>query len=87
MASAWFSGFVAFVIIWWVVFFVVLPFGVRTPDEADVALAPGHATSAPVHPRIGLKFALATAIAGALWGVYYYVVGSGFLALGDFPAR
>jgi predicted secreted protein len=83
MLGTWFSGFVAFVIIWWVVFFVVLPFGVRTPEEAAVALEPGQAASAPVRPRIALKFALTTAIASALWGVYFYLGDSGLLVLQD----
>jgi predicted secreted protein len=87
MLGAWFSGFVVFVIIWWVVFFIVLPFGIRTPDEApedaDVALEPGQAASAPVRPRIALKFALTTVIASALWGIYAYAVSSGLLALRD----
>ena len=44
----WFSGIVVFVIIWWVVFFMALPIGVRSPDEAGVEVEQGHATSAPV---------------------------------------
>ena len=27
----WFSGIVVFVIVWWVVFFAVLPVGIRAP--------------------------------------------------------
>ena len=35
----WFIGIVAYVVIWWIVIFAVLPFGVSLSDEGD----PGHA--------------------------------------------
>jgi len=76
-----FTGGLVFVVIWWCVFFMVLPFGVRTPDEAGIAPEPGHAASAPLNPRIALKFAITTAISVVLWGVYYYVHGSGLFDL------
>jgi predicted secreted protein len=77
----WFTGALVFVVIWWCVFFLVLPFGLRTPDEAAIEPEPGHATSAPLNPRLGLKFAITTAISAVLWGVYYYVADSGMLDL------
>ncbi len=49
----WFESLVAFIVIWWLVLFMVLPWGVRIPDKAE----PGHATSAPVRPRLWLKVA------------------------------
>ncbi|MCP5118853.1 MAG: DUF1467 family protein, partial [bacterium] len=44
----WFTGVLVYVMIWWVVLFTVLPWGVRVPDEH----APGHATSAPAKPMM-----------------------------------
>ena len=60
----WFSGIVVYVIIWWVVFFTMLPIGVRSPDEAGVEVGPGHAPSAPVRPRLGLKDCESTPLGG-----------------------
>ncbi|MFN0041688.1 MAG: DUF1467 family protein [Alphaproteobacteria bacterium] len=60
-----FENLVVFVIIWWMVLFCVLPWGV----QASKLPAPGHATSAPARPRILLKFAITTAIATALFFV------------------
>ncbi len=70
------SGIVVFIIIWWLVLFTVLPWGVHVPDETK----PGFATSAPDKPRLWLKFAITTLIAAALWGVAYYIIGSDLIS-------
>lgn len=59
-------------ICWWLVLFMVLPFGVRAPGEDEHS--PGHADSAPVQPRILLKFALTTVISAAVFAVVYVVI-------------
>lgn len=76
----WFAGLVAYVVIWAVVLFMVLPFGVQTPDEANVRMEPGQATSAPVRPRIGLKLAITTLIATVLWAGFYYLATSDLIS-------
>ncbi len=70
----WFSGIVVFVIIWWLVFFMALPIGVRSPDEAGVEVEPGHASSAPVRPRLALKAGVTTAISAVLWGIAFWII-------------
>ena len=77
------TGVLAYGLIWWMVLFTVLPWGVRTADEIGQAPEPGHATSAPVAPRIVLKFAVTTAIAAALFAVLWVVID---LDLLDFRA-
>ncbi len=69
----WFNNSIAFVIIYMVVLFCVLPIGVKTPDEAGETKLPGQADSAPVNPRLGFKFLLTFAITCVLFGVYYAV--------------
>lgn len=69
----WFNNGVAFVIIYMVVLFCVLPIGVKTAEEAGEKLLPGQASSAPVNPRIGFKFLLAFGISLVLFGIYYVV--------------
>jgi len=71
------GGLVAFVIIWVVVLFVVLPFGVRQPDETE----PGHMPGAPDNPRIGVRFAVTTGITAVLWAILYIVVAKGWITL------
>lgn len=58
-----FGGIVAYIVIWVIVFFMVLPFGVRQPDE----LEPGHMPGAPENPRIGLKFLVTSGVAAVVW--------------------
>lgn len=74
-----FGGIVVYVIVWWLVLFTVLPWGVRPPTEPGK----GHATSAPARPRLLLKFAITTVIATGLWFVVDYVISSGILSLSD----
>jgi len=59
----WFEGIVAYVVIWWLVLFAVLPWGVRPTPAGD----PGHAAGAPANPRLVLKAAVTTAVAGLIW--------------------
>lgn len=69
----WFNSSIAFVIIYMVVLFCVLPIGVRTAEEAGEKPEPGHATSAPVNPRLGFKFLLTFGISLMLFAVYFVV--------------
>ncbi len=72
----WATGLVVYLVVWWLVLFMVLPWGVRVPDEPEE----GHATSAPVRPRLLLKFAATTVIAGMIWGVVYWLVQSDLIS-------
>ncbi|MBM3488856.1 MAG: DUF1467 family protein [Alphaproteobacteria bacterium] len=60
---AWLTWILVYTIAWCLIFFMVLPWGVRTPAEAGVETVPGQAESAPVRPRLGLKAAITSALA------------------------
>jgi predicted secreted protein len=66
------TAIVVFVIIWWVVLFAVLPWGVRRPENPGQ----GHEPGAPVNPRMWLKAGVTTAIAAVLWGVVYWAIAA-----------
>ena len=76
----WISGAAVFFIIWWLVLFVTLPFGVTTQDdERDVTL--GTVSSAPRGPHMGRTIVRTTAIALLIFGLFYLltsVLGFGF---------
>ena len=74
---SWFAAGVIFVIVWWLVLFMVLPFGARPPDEVE----PGTAPSAPARPRMALKIAITTAIALALTALILWLLQSGLIQL------
>jgi predicted secreted protein len=73
----WFTGTMVFVILWWLVFFAVLPFGVRVPDKVEK----GHASSAPARPRLWLKAGVTTVIAAVLWGGAYWLITSDLVSV------
>ena len=70
------SGLVVYILLWWWVFLMSLPFGVRPPAE----IVQGHATSAPAKPMLWLKMAASTLIAAALFAVVYLVIRSGVIS-------
>ena len=74
---SWVTGLAVYFIVWWVVLFTVLPWGVRSPDTP----VPGNAPSAPDNPRLGLKAAITTAIAVLVWLAIYGVIESGWISL------
>lgn len=72
----WFEGLVAFIIIWWLVIFVVLPWGVKPPARVQT----GHASGAPENPRLWRKAAITTVISAALWLVLFVVAEFGLIS-------
>ncbi len=66
-----------YLVIWWVVIFAVLPWGVRVPETHE----PGHATSAPEDPKLGRKAAITTAISAVIWIGVYLIVQSDLVTL------
>jgi predicted secreted protein len=73
----WTSALAIYALFWTMCLFVVLPFGVRTAEEAGVERLPGHADSAPhgfSFSRVALR---ATIVSAILFGLYYanYVNG------------
>lgn len=72
----WVTGISVYVVVWWVVLFAVLPWGVRAPETPE----PGMADSAPVRPRILLKFAVTTAVAALVWVGIYALVASDLIS-------
>jgi predicted secreted protein len=75
------SGIVVFVVLWWVIFFTMLPIGVRTHDDEGTQGEPGHADSAPIKPLMWRKVLATTLIAAVVWGGYYWLQGSGLITL------
>lgn len=67
--SYWFSQVAIFLLIWFVILFAVLPWGVRQSGEPE----PGHDPGAPVNPNLWRKAIATTVISLLLWGVYFYV--------------
>ena len=76
------SALAIYFIIWWLVLFIVLPFGVRSQHEAgDVTLGTEH--GAPERPQLARKFAITTAIAAIVFAAVYVAFGVYMFSLED----
>lgn len=72
----WMSGVLMFVVIWWLVFFAVLPWGVRIADKPEK----GHADGAPVNPMMLRKVMATTAIAAVFWLAAFALIESNLIS-------
>jgi predicted secreted protein len=61
-----------FFLIWWVVLFAVLPWGIRSQHEGENIVA-GTDPGAPTAARIGWKLLWTTLIAIAIYAACYFV--------------
>lgn len=74
----WYTGLFVFVIIWWLVLFTVLPWGVRQPEADEIE--PGQMSGAPHKPQLLRKLLVTTAIATVLWAGAYYLITSDLIS-------
>ena len=70
------SGIVVYILLWWWVLFMVLPFGAEAPQQAEK----GHANSAPARPRMALKLAITTGVSAVLFIIVYFIIASGIFS-------
>lgn len=73
----WTSILAIYVLFWTLSLFLVLPWGVRTSEEAGTERQPGQADSAPHDFRFGRVALWTTIVASALFALFYanYVFG------------
>lgn len=70
---AWTTAVAIYFIMWWVVLFAVLPWGVRGQHEGGDEIVPGTDPGAPAIPYLARKLAATTVASGLLFGILYYV--------------
>ncbi|MGE0408340.1 MAG: DUF1467 family protein [Amphiplicatus sp.] len=74
---------VIFLLVWWLVLFAVLPWGVRgrweEKDDGVVGADPG----APVAAKMKRKLLWTTIIAAVLWAIIVAVIASGVIKFHD----
>ena len=79
------TGLAIYFIIWWLVLFTVLPWGAKSHYEAETEFEPGTAPSAPVKPRMGMKFAVTTVIATLVFALVYSILTYKLITLDSIP--
>lgn len=78
------TSIIAIYMLFWVLSaFVVLPIGVKTPDETGETLVPGQADSAPSNFSPRRIIILATILSTLLFGVYYANYVNGWISVND----
>ncbi len=75
----WITSLFVYFVSWFLLLFVVLPWGVRRPENP----VPGHADGAPDRPRLALKFIVTSLLAAVAWLVVFLVAESGLISFRD----
>ena len=70
-----FSYIVVFTCVWWVIFYMALPFGSKITTSPEL----GHDNGAPTNPHLKIKIIITTILAIILTVVIVYVINEGYL--------
>lgn len=76
------SFIVTLTMVWWLVLFIVLPFGVRTEGAEK-----GHASSAPQNPHLLRKFIITTVLALFITWLMFYLARIGMIDVNSIIGR
>ena len=66
-----FTHVLIFILIWWILFFILLPLKIKVPNDSEL----GHAKSAPTRPFLLIKFILTSLISGI---ILFFLILFGF---------
>jgi len=80
---SWTTAAAIYFIIWWVVLFAVLPFGVRSHADAGTEAETGHDPGAPILPSLGVKVIWTTIVASAVFALCWVIYVYRFVSLED----
>ena len=78
------GSIIVYVMIWWIIFFSVLPFGIKSNKEVFKDKIGGMDPGAPKNPKIAKKFLITTFITTIIFIVIYYLVEIDLLNLREY---
>ena len=78
------GSIIVYVMIWWIIFFSVLPVGLQSNKEIFKEKIEGMDPGAPKNPKIAKKFFITTLITSIIFLVIYYLVEIDLLNLRKF---
>ena len=76
------TAIATYFVLWWLVLFVVLPFGIRSQAESG-DVSPGTDPGAPALPRLLSKLVWTTVVAGVVFAAMYVVYVYRLVTLDD----
>ena len=78
------GSIIVYVLIWWIIFFSVLPIGIQSNKEKFKQKIEGMDPGAPNNPKIGKKFLITTILTSIIFLLIYYLVKFNFLNLREY---
>ena len=78
------GSIIVYVLIWWIIFFSILPVGIQSNKEKFKERIDGIDTGAPNNPKMGKKFLITTIITSIIFIVIYYLVQFNILNLREY---
>ena len=78
------GSIIVYVLIWWIIFFSVLPVGIQSNKEKFREKIGGIDAGAPKNPKIANKFLITTIITSLIFIVIYYLVKFDLLNLREY---
>ena len=78
------GSIIVYVLIWWMIFFSVLPVGIQSNKAKFKEGLDGIDPGAPNNPKIGKKFLITTIITSIIFIVIYYLVKFNLLNLREY---
>jgi predicted secreted protein len=75
------SGIVVYTCLWWVLFFMALPFGVQQVTSVEQ----GHDPGAPKKPFLLIKFLITTVLAAIGWFAIDYLITIQAIKFSELP--
>ena len=82
---SWPLGIALFFVVWWIVLFAVLPFGVHTQQEAG-DIVPGTPGSAPNRFRLARVFVINTVVAVVVFAAIWAIIEIDIFGIGEMAA-
>jgi predicted secreted protein len=74
------TAFAIYFVVWWIVLFLTLPFGIRSQHE-DGGGAPGTDPGAPILARMGSKLIWTTVLSAVLFAIAWIAYDAGYFDL------
>ena len=80
-----FMSISVYLVLWWVVFFAILPIGVQSHHEAGMDVPGGGEPGSPVDPKLLKKFITTTWVSAIVFAVIWVVYTFGLVKLPGMP--